>query len=124
MTDDDDKKLTELEERLRRTYPTIIGRSDSDAACFDPITTRQQKTNPRRLAFLLSDQRPEGILCGAGDGNRTHGTSLGSLGITIIRRPLWAGGCILSAVAARFNPRRAGDIVRRGKEGGQVRGFR
>ena len=25
---------------------------------------------------------------GAGDGNRTHGTSLGSWGITIIRRPL------------------------------------
>src|ERR1019366_2437978 len=25
---------------------------------------------------------------GAGDGNRTHGSSLGSLGITIIRRPL------------------------------------
>ena len=25
--------------------------------------------------------------CGAGDGNRTHGTSLGSWGITIIRRP-------------------------------------
>jgi hypothetical protein len=24
---------------------------------------------------------------GAGDGNRTHGSSLGSLGITIIRRP-------------------------------------
>jgi hypothetical protein len=27
---------------------------------------------------------------GAGDGNRTHGSSLGSLGITIIRRPLEA----------------------------------
>jgi hypothetical protein len=29
----------------------------------------------------------QAIKSGAGDGNRTHGSSLGSLGITIIRRP-------------------------------------
>jgi hypothetical protein len=36
---------------------------------------------------------------GAGDGNRTHGSSLGSLGITIIRRPLEA--TILDALTRR-----------------------
>ena len=41
---------------------------------------------------------------GAGDENRTHGTSLGSLGITIIRRPLLGSdGGILSAEGGGFN---------------------
>ena len=51
-----------------------------DAAYADPIALRpdSKKANPFRLAFLLADQRPAGIRCGAGDGNRTHGSSLGS----------------------------------------------
>src|SRR3979409_2722482 len=36
--------------------------------------------------FWTSVDHP-GTQFGAGDGNRTHGSSLGSLGITIIRRP-------------------------------------
>jgi hypothetical protein len=38
-------------------------------------------------AFSLSQVVSRILGCGAGDGNRTHGSSLGSLGITIIRRP-------------------------------------
>lgn len=39
---------------------------------YPPPTTYRpdnKKANPLRLAFLLADQRPAGILCGAGDGN-------------------------------------------------------
>src|SRR5580693_8481344 len=37
---------------------------------------------------------------GAGDGNRTHGSSLGSLGITIIRRPRKLDSMRLAEVSA------------------------
>jgi len=43
---------TQLEEKLWCTCPTIIGRSGSDAACFDPITTRQQKSQPAKVGFF------------------------------------------------------------------------
>src|SRR3984957_10532893 len=65
-------------------------RRDSSRFREGPGSTDIPKTFP-------SDQRvdpnPVALHClalpesGAGDGNRTHGSSLGSLGITIIRRP-------------------------------------
>src|SRR5580704_9585030 len=45
---------------------------------------------------------------GAGDGNRTHGSSLGSLGITIIRRPR-------SVDSSRPRERMANSWVRKAK---------
>lgn len=45
------------------------------------------------MALQLKQQGQREVWCqaeaGAGDGNRTHGTSLGSWGITIIRHPQW-----------------------------------
>jgi len=35
-----------------------------------------KKANLRGLAFLLADQRPAGIWCGAGDGNRKRRSAL------------------------------------------------
>jgi hypothetical protein len=40
------------------------------------------------------------VVGGAGDGNRTHGSSLGSLGITIIRRPRKLDSMRLAEVSA------------------------
>lgn len=51
---------------------------------------------------------------GAGERNRTVGSCMGSKGIAIIRRPLWAQVCILSAAAALFNARSTRDIVPHG----------
>jgi hypothetical protein len=50
---------------------------------------------------------------GAGDGNRTHGSSLGSLGITIIRRPRLAPILVAFAKVRQYrrrnSPRRRDD---------------
>jgi hypothetical protein len=65
---------------------------------------------------------------GAGDGNRTHGSSLGSLGITIIRRPRKLDSMRLAEVSANpsagtlagpsgFEDLRAGDL-RCGRQAG------
>jgi hypothetical protein len=64
--------------------------SGSEAA---PKSTRvpnalPQNQNPDTILVSLRLLNYPGS--GAGDGNRTHGSSLGSLGITIIRRPLRA----------------------------------
>src|ERR1700719_1603464 len=52
---------------------------------------------------------------GAGDGNRTHGSSLGSLGITIIRRPLKAQTSRQKEILVAFRAHR--QIACRMKEG-------
>jgi hypothetical protein len=54
----------------------------------------------------------------------TRVARLGSKGITIIRRPLWAEGCILSAAAFAFNPRTRRGIVRHRKAGARDRPVR
>jgi hypothetical protein len=65
-------------------------RRDTSGYEGDPKSTRIPNTFPQdqrvdpNLVALRGLALPED---GAGDGNRTHGSSLGSLGITIIRRP-------------------------------------
>ena len=77
-----------------------------DAAC----ESRAGTGISRRLSLAVARhqtfcERTPASGSGAGDGNRTHGSSLGSLGITIIRRPP-PRQCIRAA-HRRANPRRA-----------------
>jgi hypothetical protein len=58
-------------------------RETRKSACIPSTFPQDQRVDPNLVA-LLGLALPEN---GAGDGNRTHGSSLGSLGITIIRRP-------------------------------------
>jgi len=37
---------------------------------FDPSPTRQQKGQLSQVGLFLVDQRPAGVRCGAGNGNR------------------------------------------------------
>ena len=54
-----------------------------------------------------------GIEIGAGDGNRTHGSSLGSLGITIIRRPRSRDSMRVTQRPAQYRVALAGPLAAR-----------
>ena len=92
------KSSTESRPRRSTATSTQSGRV-SEAG---PNSTRIPNTFPQdqcldpNLISLRDLSQPED---GAGDGNRTHGSSLGSLGITIIRRPREAS--ILDALPGR-----------------------
>src|SRR3984957_10210418 len=64
-------------------------RSDGETACETTASASQRLPTSRRNQAVdqVGWHWPVMAGIGAGDGNRTHGSSLGSLGITIIRRP-------------------------------------
>src|ERR1700721_1385459 len=64
-------------------------RGDGESACETTASASQRLPTSRRNQAVdqVGWHWPAMAGIGAGDGNRTHGSSLGSLGITIIRRP-------------------------------------
>ena len=79
---------------------------------------------PRTRLRWTRDKTASSEECGAGDGNRTHGSSLGSLGITIIRRPLPPDSSRLSQTQANASAAICDLTDRRRVMQGHSRGMR
>jgi hypothetical protein len=79
----------ELDLAIQEIFQGRRSRMDALERDREAITTAAMKGLQTRTCACLRELTSARVerTSGAGDGNRTHGSSLGSLGITIIRRP-------------------------------------